>query len=209
LWWYKEHGQFVKSGYQPGDVVFFDFDYDGVMDHIGIVESVNGNQVTCIEGNYSNNVARVIRTNSIYGAGRPAYGTKTRLGGSSTGGIVVNTPTTTPVASTNEIQVFTASSQDTIKKWGLLRHFEKVDTPSEGQAKANALLKLYNQKTRELKVKGAFGDINIRGGTLIPVVLDLGDVQASNYMLVEKVKHKFENDHHTMDLTLEGAWEDK
>lgn len=107
----------------------------------------------------------------------------------------------------NGIKLFTASSQPTIKQWGLLRYFEEVKTPTIGQNKANALLKLYNKKTRELKVSGAFGDISVRGGTLIPVKLYLGDTEANNFMLVEKVTHKFDNGHHTMDLTLEGGWE--
>lgn len=106
------------------------------------------------------------------------------------------------------MQIYTASSPTTIKQWGLLRYFEKVNTPTSGQNKANSLLKLYNRKTRELKVSGAFGDITVRGGTLIPVRLDLGDVSTNNFMLVEKVTHNFENDHHTMDLTLEGYWEE-
>jgi hypothetical protein len=106
------------------------------------------------------------------------------------------------------MKVFTASSPSTINRWGTLRYFEEVKTPTIGQNKANALLKLYNKKTRELKVSGAFGDITVRGGTLIPVRLNLGDVTTNNYMLVDKVIHKFDNNSHTMDLTLEGAWED-
>lgn len=106
------------------------------------------------------------------------------------------------------MQIFTASSKDTIKQWGTLRYFEEVKTPTIGQNKADSLLKLYNKKTRELKVTGAFGDISVRGGTLIPVKLYLGDISANNYMLVEKVTHTFNNDQHTMDLTLEGAWEE-
>jgi hypothetical protein len=105
------------------------------------------------------------------------------------------------------MQIFTASSESTIKQWGVLRYFEEVKNPSVGSNKAKSLLKLYNKKTRELKVSGAFGDISVRGGTLIPVKLNLGDIQANNYMLVEKVTHNFQKDHHTMDLTLEGAWE--
>lgn len=106
------------------------------------------------------------------------------------------------------IQLFTASDPSTAKQWGTLRYFEEVKTPTIGQNKADALLKLYNKKTRELKVTGAFGDISVRGGTLIPVKLYLGDISTNNYMLVEKVTHIFENDHHTMDLTLEGEWAD-
>lgn len=106
-----------------------------------------------------------------------------------------------------KIQLFTASNPSTIKKWGVLRYFEEVKNPTIGQNKANSLLKLYNKKTRELKVTGAFGDISVRGGTLIPVRLNLGDTKTNNFMMVEKVTHNFNNDHYTMDLTLEGAWE--
>lgn len=107
----------------------------------------------------------------------------------------------------NGIQLYTASDPANINRWGTLRYFEEVKNPTIGQNKANSLLRLYNKKTRELKVTGAFGDTSVRGGTLIPVKLDLGDLTASNYMLVQKVTHNFENDHYTMDLTLEGAWE--
>lgn len=201
--WFKKKGQWVTSGYKPGDVIFFDYQGDGSADHVGIVESVSGNKVTCIEGNYADEVYRVTRVDHILGAGRPAYSTTTRAAssGATSGAITNNT------SSGDGIQIFTASSQAKIKEWGLLRYFEKVDTPSIGQNKADALLKLYNRKTRELKVTGAFGDISVRGGTLIPVKLYLGDIEANNFMLVEKVTHKFDKDHHTMDLTLEGAWE--
>lgn len=107
-----------------------------------------------------------------------------------------------------KIQLFTASSGSSISKWGVLRYFEEVKNPTIGQNKADSLLKLYNRRTRELKVTGAFGDIAVRGGTLIPVKLDLGDTITNNFMVVEKVTHTFDNDHHTMDLTLEGAWGD-
>ena len=108
----------------------------------------------------------------------------------------------------NKMQIYTASSKDKIAEWGTLRYFEEVKNPTIGQNKANALLKLYCKKTRELKITGAFGDSGVRGGTLIPVILDLGDISVKNYMLVEKVTHHYEKDHYTMDLTLQGAWED-
>lgn len=105
-------------------------------------------------------------------------------------------------------QMYTAQSPTTIKQWGTLRYFEEVRNPTIGQNQADMLLRLYNKKTRELKVTGAFGDVTVRGGTLIPVQLELGDTLANNYMLVEKVTHHFNNGQHTMDLTLEGAWKD-
>lgn len=42
----------------------------------------------------------------------------------------------------------------------------------------------------------------MRAGCLVPVFLNLGDIELQNYMLVEKVKHTFENNSHFMDLTL-------
>lgn len=107
-----------------------------------------------------------------------------------------------------KIQLFTASNSESIDRWGTLRYFEEVKNPTIGQNKADSLLKLYDRKTRELKVTGAFGDISVRGGTLIPIKLDLGDVITNNFMVVEKVTHNFNSDHYTMDLTLEGAWTD-
>lgn len=107
----------------------------------------------------------------------------------------------------NKIKVYSASNSSKISQWGTLRYFEEVKNKAIAQNKANALLKLYCKKTRELKITGAFGDTSVRGGTLIPVKLNLGDIITNNYMLVEKVTHKFEKDHYTMDLTLEGAWE--
>lgn len=105
-------------------------------------------------------------------------------------------------------KVFTAQSTEKENKWGKLRYFEEISDPSVGQAKADMLLNLYARRTRELKVSDAFGDKTVRAGTLIPVFLNLGDVETSNYMLVDKVTHKFSKDSYTMDLTLQGAWDD-
>jgi hypothetical protein len=107
----------------------------------------------------------------------------------------------------NRYQVYTASNKSKIQEWGTLRYFEEVKNPTIAKNKANALLKLYCRKTRELTIEGAFGNTSVRGGTLIPVKLNLGDIITNNYMMVEKVTHTFESDHYTMDLTLEGAWE--
>ena len=108
----------------------------------------------------------------------------------------------------NKISLYTAASKDSIGRWGELRYFEEVPNKTIAQNKANTLLKMYNRKTRELKITGAFGSPEVRGGTLIPVRLNLGDIVTNNFMLVNKVTHIFENDHYTMDLTLEGAWDE-
>jgi hypothetical protein len=108
----------------------------------------------------------------------------------------------------NKITVYNASDGSKIKQWGTLRYFEEVKNKTTAQNKANNLLKLYSRKTRSLTIKNAFGDVTVRGGTLIPIKLYLGDINVNNYMLVTKVTHNFKNDHYTMDLTVDGSWED-
>ena len=92
-----------------------------------------------------------------------------------------------------------------MNNWGVLQYFDTVDENENAQAKADSLLKLYNQKTKGLKINGVLGDLRVRAGSLVIVQLDLDDTKVNNFMLVEKVTHSFENNHHSMDLTLKGA----
>lgn len=81
--WARQHPtQWITSGYQPGDIVLWDFDSDASeSEHVGICESVNGASVTCIEGNTGSSsdsdggqVMRRTRSSSlVIGAYRPAY----------------------------------------------------------------------------------------------------------------------------------------
>lgn len=122
----------------------------------------------------------------------------------------VSTPAqqTTVLGSESGVAIYHAESPEKISKWGLLRYFASVDNPSIGKDQAEKMLQLYNRTKRTLVVRDAFGDNTIRAGTLVPTKLDIGDTTIDNYMLVNKVVHKFKNDNHTMDLTLEGAWKD-
>lgn len=105
---------------------------------------------------------------------------------------------------TGKREIYIAKDSSNIEKWGVLQYFDTIDEKTNGAVKARALLDLYNQKTRSLEIKNALGDIRVRGGSLIIVNLDLGDVKIKTFMLVEKAKHKFKNGEHFMDLTLRG-----
>lgn len=104
-----------------------------------------------------------------------------------------------------EREVYIAQDSANMNAWGVLQYFEKLQEGENGQAKVDALLKLYNQKTRNLKVNDAFGDLRCRAGTLVPVQLYLGDITVSSYLLVEKATHTFNNNQHTMSLNLRGG----
>lgn len=101
-------------------------------------------------------------------------------------------------------EIYIARDSSNIEKWGVLQYFDTIDEKTNGAVKARALLDLYNQKTRSLEIKNALGDIRVRGGSLIIVNLDLGDIKLKNFMLVEKAKHTFKDGEHFMDLTLRG-----
>jgi hypothetical protein len=92
-----------------------------------------------------------------------------------------------------------------INDWGVLQYSDTLKEGENGDAKASALLDLYNTKTRKLKISKAFGDLRVRAGSLIIVKLALGDVNLSNRMLVEKCTHTFNNSEHFMDLSLRGG----
>lgn len=101
--------------------------------------------------------------------------------------------------------VYIAQGSSNMNKWGVLQFFDSLEEGENGQAKADALLSLYNKKTRNLKITNAIGDNRVRAGSMIVVNLDLGDVKVKNFMLVEKVKHTYKENEHWMDLTLRGG----
>lgn len=106
---------------------------------------------------------------------------------------------------TGKREVYIAKDSTNINRWGVLQFYESVKSPQGASAKANALLSLYNAKTRNLKITNAFGDLRVRAGVSVVVKLNLGDVSLQNYMLVENVKHTFGKDSHLMNLTLRGG----
>lgn len=106
---------------------------------------------------------------------------------------------------TGKREVYIAKDSSNINKWGVLQYFDTLQKGENGQAKVEQLLKYYNRKTRNLSVKKAIGSTKVRAGSFVVVMLDLGDMKVKNYMLVEKVVHKFEAETHFMDLTLAGG----
>lgn len=102
-------------------------------------------------------------------------------------------------------EVYIAQDSSNINKWGILQYFDTLQKGENGQAKADALLKLYNKKTRNLKITNALGDNRVRAGSMVVINLDLGDIKLKNWMLVEKCKHTYKEGEHWMDLTLRGG----
>ena len=102
-------------------------------------------------------------------------------------------------------EVYIAQDGSNINRWGILQYFDTLPKGENGQAKADALLSLYNKKTRNLRITNAIGDNRVRAGYMVVVDQNLGDIQLKNWMLVEKCKHTYKPGEHWMDLTLRGG----
>lgn len=76
--WFKARNQWADrtTTPEPGMIVFFDWDRDGVPDHTGIVEKIENGYVYTIEGNTSDSCRRqqyTVGNPNIFGYGTPAY----------------------------------------------------------------------------------------------------------------------------------------
>ena len=76
--WFREHDQWQYMDYEPspGDLIFYDWESDGLADHVGIVEKVEDGIVYSIEGNAGDACienSHYLATAPIYGYGTPAY----------------------------------------------------------------------------------------------------------------------------------------
>jgi len=100
-------------------------------------------------------------------------------------------------------QVAIATDPAKISKWGVLQYYEKVDSGTMIQKRAIGLLSMYDSKSRTLSLRDVLGDKRVRGGSLLPCKLYLGDINLSNYMLVDQVRHTFRENEHLMSVTFE------
>lgn len=102
-------------------------------------------------------------------------------------------------------ETYMMKDDSNISRWGVLQYLEKIDDPDVGKLKSKALLTLYNKKARHLAISDVIGNVKVRAGSLVPVVLNLDDIKVANYMLVDKVTHTFNNNEYTMDLNVSGG----
>ena len=103
---------------------------------------------------------------------------------------------------------YIVKDSNTIKQWGLLQYFEKMDENANAaqiQARAEMILKLKNRVTKKLKLD-CLGDLKVSAGS--GVVLGISDLQKegiaiNQYFMVTTCSHTFQNDLHTMSLEVQ------
>ena len=100
------------------------------------------------------------------------------------------------------------TDDDHMKEWGRLQYLMKPDSKTvNAMERAKRIMTLKNRKTREIRLKKVIGDVRVRGGSLVFISMNLGDMKLSNYMMVKDVTHNFDEGFHSMDLDL--MWVDK
>ena len=108
-----------------------------------------------------------------------------------------------PNEETGRADVYVQEDSGTIGQWGLLQLYQKVDgDANEAQIKAQAAatLEYYNRVLKTLKIS-SLGVPGLHAGQMILVKADgMGDTGISQYVMLERVSHRWENGVHTMDL---------
>lgn len=109
--WFRNKGRFKARGYKPsvGDICYYDWNGDGVSNHVGAVRYVTGSTIIVREGNHRDKVLdRTIAYNNrtILGFGVPNWG-------STSSGIVV--PNTTNTSTTRSVILRLGSKGTNVK----------------------------------------------------------------------------------------------
>ncbi len=76
--WFMERGQWQGRDYEPspGDIIFFDWESDGLADHVGIVERVEDGLIYTVEGNSGDRCVEnryYLSSAPVCGFGLPLY----------------------------------------------------------------------------------------------------------------------------------------
>lgn len=112
-----------------------------------------------------------------------------------------------PNKESGRTDVYMYEDTDSIRKWGLLQYYDKVDdnlNSAQIEQNAQAYLKYYNRVTQSLSLE-AMGVDGIRAGSIIPVLIrDIKDLSFNRVLLVEKASHRYEGTYHSMSLDVKS-----
>lgn len=108
-----------------------------------------------------------------------------------------------PNKETGKGDTFIFHDSEKIREWGLLQFYDQVDeelNDAQIAERCQTMLTYYNRKLRSLSID-SLGIQGIRAGSMIYIdILEIGEVSASKFVLLDKVVHKFENNKHEMSI---------
>lgn len=95
------------------------------------------------------------------------------------------------------------ADEDHVQEWGRLQQlYLPSDKVTNAIDMAVNMIKEKNRKTRDVRLKNALGDVRVRGGSIVYLKHNFGDISVDSYVMVESVTHSFKNGIHLMDLDL-------
>ena len=108
---------------------------------------------------------------------------------------------------TGRTDVYVHEDSETVKKWGILQHYDEVDENlNDAQIDQMCALYLtyYNRVLQTLTLE-AMGVPEIRAGSIVPIRIgNITELSTSRLLLAEKVTHSFEGDAHTMKIEVKS-----
>ncbi|MBS6644551.1 MAG: hypothetical protein KH366_13310 [Clostridiaceae bacterium] len=109
-----------------------------------------------------------------------------------------------PNKETGQGDTYIFQDSTTIKKWGLLQKYEKVDenlNEAQISEQGNIMMAYYNRVLKTISVDGIGGVVGLRAGVMTMFKIDdVPELKNGYFLLLDKVKHKFKNDDHTMSI---------
>lgn len=101
---------------------------------------------------------------------------------------------------TGKREVFIVEDSNSIKNWGLLQEFKKVDenlTKAQIEDLATKFIKLRNRETKSLDLD-CLGEWRVRAGAFVYIYIE--KIGVKEYFLVDECTHKWKEGVHTMSL---------
>lgn len=108
-----------------------------------------------------------------------------------------------PNKETGKGDTYVFKDSETIKKWGLLQKYEKVDenlNEAQINEQGTTMMAYYDRVLKSLTVE-AMGVPGLRAGAMSQFMIkDIAELSGGYVLLLEKVSHKYSNDSHTMKV---------
>lgn len=104
---------------------------------------------------------------------------------------------------TGRREVYFYKDSESIKKWGKLQYFKKMDEKAnEAQIKqmGEMFLKMKNKPKETISLSFSVGDFDFRGGRA--VFVDIKDIGVSGWYVLDEVTHKIDAKAHSMEVKL-------
>lgn len=109
-----------------------------------------------------------------------------------------------PNKETGQGDTYIFNDNTTIKKWGLLQKYEKVDenlNEAQISQQGNIMMAYYNRVLKTISIDGVGGVPRLKAGAMAMFkIKDVPELSTGLFLLLDKVKHTFTDGGHTMSI---------